>query len=60
MNAATALLDRLAEIGATIRPAGGSLVVRAGAKPVPVELVRSLRETNAELLAALTFSEREA
>jgi hypothetical protein len=47
------LLDRLADIGAEIRPAGDRLIVRAGANPVPAELMRRLRQTKAEVLAAL-------
>src|SRR5690242_5274357 len=47
------LLDRLAEIGAELRPAGDRLILRAGANPVPAELVRQLRQTKAEVLAAL-------
>jgi hypothetical protein len=54
MSAADELLDRLAEIGATIRPAGDRLIVRAGAQPVPPELVRSLRETKRDILARLS------
>jgi hypothetical protein len=47
------LLDRLTEIGATIRPAGDHLILRAGCKPVPAELVKRIRQTKAEVLAAL-------
>lgn len=54
MSAADELLDRLAKIGAIVRPAGDSLVVRAGQRPVPIELVRRLRETKVEILAALS------
>jgi hypothetical protein len=54
MTAARELLDRFAEIGATVRPAAGDhLIVRAGANPVPAELVRQLRQAKAEVLAAL-------
>jgi hypothetical protein len=54
MTAAAELLDRLTEIGATVHPAGaGRLLVRAGANPVPAELVRRLREAKVEILAAL-------
>lgn len=53
MSAANDLLDRLAEIGATVKPVGYCLVVRAGPKPVPGELVQCLREAKAEVLAAL-------
>src|SRR3954464_5833766 len=56
----TDLLDRLAEIGAKVRPAGDRLIVRAGANPVPAELVRELRRTKAEVLAALEPQQRQA
>ncbi len=52
MSVARELLDCLAEIGATVRPAGDNrLIVRAGPKPVPAELVRRLREAKVEILA---------
>jgi hypothetical protein len=52
MSVARELLDCLADIGATVRPAGGNrLIVRAGPKPVPAELVRRLREAKVEILA---------
>jgi hypothetical protein len=55
MSAARELLDRFAEIGATVRPAAGDhLIVRAGANPVPAELVQRLRQAKAEVLAALS------
>ena len=47
------LLDRLSEIGATIRPAGGHLILRAGSKPVPADLVKRLHKAKAEVLATL-------
>lgn len=53
MTAAREVLDRLTEIGATVKPAGDRLVVRAGPQPVPGELVQRLREAKAEILAAL-------
>jgi hypothetical protein len=54
MSGAVELLRRLSEIGATVNPAGDKLVVRAGARPVPAELVKHLRAAKAEVLAALT------
>jgi hypothetical protein len=55
MTAARKLLDWLAEIGATVEPAGDDrLIVRAGAKPIPGELVQQLGEAKAEILAAIT------
>jgi hypothetical protein len=54
MTVARDVLDRLAEIGATVRPSGDDrLIVRAGANPIPAELVRRLREAKTEVLAAL-------
>ena len=53
MTIATNLLSRLAEVGAKIEASGGRLVVRAGSKPVPGELVRRLRLAKTEVLAAL-------
>jgi hypothetical protein len=53
VSAALELLRRLSEIGAAAIPAGDKLVVRAGKKPVPGELVRTIRDRKAELLAAL-------
>ena len=62
MTAAAELLRRLSEIGATVNPAGDKLVVRAGATPVPAELVKHLRAAKAEVLATLTpaSAERDA
>jgi hypothetical protein len=54
MSAVADLLDCLAEVGAKIEAAGNRLIVRAGPKPVPGELVQRLREAKAEVLAALT------
>ena len=53
MSVANDLLDRLAEAGAKVEAAGNRLIVRAGAKPVPAELVQRLREAKTEVLAAL-------
>ena len=56
MTAARELLDCLAEIGATIRPASANrLIVRAGPKPVPAELVRRLRDAKFEILALVAL-----
>lgn len=53
MSAAAELLHRLSEIGATVQPTGDRLILRAGKKPVPAELVRRLRADKAEVLAVL-------
>lgn len=53
MSVANDLLDRLAEVGAKVEAAGTRLIVRAGPKPVPGELVQRLRDAKAEVLAAL-------
>jgi len=49
VSAVRDLLDRLAEIGATLEPT----VLRAGATPVPAELVRRLRQSKRALLEEL-------
>jgi hypothetical protein len=53
MSTARNLLDDLAVIGATIRPEGDRLILRAGATPVPAGLVNRIRLAKAELLATL-------
>jgi hypothetical protein len=48
------LLDRFAKIGASVRRDDKDrLVVRAGTRPVPAAMVRQLRESKAQTLAAL-------
>jgi len=54
MSTVDRLLDNLSRIGATIRPAGDRLILRAGATGVPAELVRRIREAKSELLAAVS------
>lgn len=54
MSAVFELLDRLTEIGATIRPAGDNLILRAGSKTVPAELVKRIHQRKAEVLEALS------
>jgi len=56
MSRAEDLFHRLVEVGATVEAANGRLVVRAGARPVPGELVQRLREAKAEILATLAPS----
>ena len=53
MSGAEELFDRLVEVGAKLEAANGRLVVRAGPRPVPGELVQRLREAKAEILATL-------
>ena len=53
MSTVDRLLDNLSRIGATIRPAGDRLILRAGATGVPAELVRRIR-AKSELLAAVS------
>jgi hypothetical protein len=59
MSTVDELLDNLSRIGATIRPAGDRLILRAGATAVPAELVRRIREAKSELLAAVSPQGRE-
>jgi hypothetical protein len=55
MTSAEELLDRLVDAGAKIEAADGRLIVRAGARPVPGELVQRLRTAKAEVLATLSL-----
>jgi hypothetical protein len=57
MNTATELLHRLCEIGATVNVTEDRLVVRAGARRVPAQLVKCIRAAREELLAALARGE---
>jgi hypothetical protein len=54
LTAAQELLDRLAEIGAVVKPDGDNLILRAGPKPIPGELVSDLRRVKSEVLARLS------
>jgi hypothetical protein len=47
------LLRQLSEMGAALIPAGQKLIIRAGTRPVPGELVRIIRDRKTELLAVL-------
>lgn len=59
MSAAASLLDDLARIGATIRPTGDRLILRAGGTAIPAILVNRVREAKSDLLAILaTGSDR--
>ena len=53
MSAVLHILDDLAGIGATIKPAGDYLILRAGPTAIPAALVSRIRETKADLLATL-------
>jgi hypothetical protein len=50
MSSVHDLLDDLAVIGATIQPAANRLILRAGAAPVPADLISRVRRAKAELL----------
>ena len=54
MTAARVLLRDLAVIGASLRPAGGQLLLRAGLEPIPGSMVRRICEAKADLLQILT------
>jgi hypothetical protein len=59
MSVARYLLEDLAGIGATIKPAGDRLILRAGGIAIPAELVSRVRAAKTDLLATLsTSSER--
>jgi hypothetical protein len=60
MSAAYELLARLAEIGAAIEPNGDQLILRAGRKPIPGELVGQLRRAKDEVFATLASIEQAA
>jgi hypothetical protein len=53
VTAVQELLDRLAAIGAVVKSDGDSLILRAGQKPIPGELVSDLRRAKGEILARL-------
>jgi hypothetical protein len=53
MSMPSSVLHDLEAIGATIEPAGDRLLLRAGPKPVPVSVIRRVREAKPELLALL-------
>jgi hypothetical protein len=60
MSVAHKLLQDLAVIGATVQPAGKQLILRAGATPVPADLVRQLRAAKTDLIALLNSSDENA
>jgi hypothetical protein len=53
VSAARHLLDELADLGATLEPAGERLILRAGRAAIPAALVRRVREAKSDLLAEL-------
>ena len=53
MSVARNLLEDLAGIGATIKPAGDRLILRAGRTAIPATLVSRVRQAKADLLATL-------
>src|ERR1700704_2562502 len=56
MTSALELLDRIAAIGGSVRPAGDRLILRAGASPVPANLVRDIQQSKSDILAVLAAS----
>ncbi len=56
MSVAHNLLADLAGIGATIKPAGDRLILRAGRTAIPAELVSRVRAAKTDLLATLSAS----
>jgi hypothetical protein len=59
MSIAASLLDELAGLGARVEPVGGSLILRAGSKPIPSHLVRRVRSAKSDLIAILRTNENE-
>jgi hypothetical protein len=55
MTVARNLLEDLAVIGATIKPAGDRLILRAGRIAIPAELVSRIRAAKADLLTTLSM-----
>jgi hypothetical protein len=55
MSVARSLLEDLAGIGATIKPAGDRLILRAGRTAIPAELVSRIRAAKTDLLTTLSM-----
>jgi hypothetical protein len=55
MTVARNLLEDLAVIGATIKPAGDRLILRAGRTAIPAELVSRIRAAKTDLLTTLSM-----
>ena len=60
MTAARELLDRLAEIGATVSRVDDRLILRAGLQPVPAALVKRAHQAKNELALAILPLKAEA
>jgi hypothetical protein len=60
MTAARELLDRLAEIGATVSRVDDRLILRAGSQPVPAALVKRAYQARNELAVAISPLKAEA
>jgi hypothetical protein len=54
MTGAATILDDVARIGAHIEPDGDRLILHAGDRPIPADLVERVRAAKPELLAALS------
>jgi hypothetical protein len=54
MSATSKLLEDLALIGATVRPEGDRLILRAGSTTIPADLVARVKQAKSEILEALT------
>jgi hypothetical protein len=59
MTAVRELLDRLAEVGATVSRVDDRLILRAGSRPVPAALVKRVHQARGELLVAISPSKAE-
>jgi hypothetical protein len=58
MTAARELLDRLAEIGATVSRVDDRLILRAGSQPVPAALVKRAHQARMNWLWQYRHSSR--
>lgn len=52
MSTISDVLRELEAIGATIEPAGDGLLLRAGPRPVPANLIRRVRDAKPQILAS--------
>jgi hypothetical protein len=58
MTSTSTILAEVVALGAQVRVADGRLVLKAGAVPVPADLLRRLRESKAALLELLSEERR--